>query len=246
MLNEAGGAGAEPPAKAAAWQQWPLVAAPPPALLTLATRALLLAFLALTFYWLAAFYGGLAWLPLPEPVADDPDRVSTKKMFNVHIAAMALAFAAASEAIVSYRAAGWAAVTAPPPCRKRQKATHAVLQATAGVLVAAGLGSAFASHLLRVPPIVSLYSTHSWVGLLAVALLAGNFALATWAYWMQRPSHQVRIYFEGPTGRSAPRSMCGLWVTLFHGLVAAATLAPGRGRAALIESPPCSIGCGVT
>lgn len=173
------------------WKHWPLAPAPPPRLLTLAARALLLAFLVFLYYWVAAFLGGLAWLPLPEPVPGG-DTVNTDKMFNVHIMAMALAFVAAAEAVVSYRAAGWAGGSGPPPCKRKRKLWHAALLASALVLMLVGLFAAFASHLLRVPPIVSLYSTHSFVGLIAAAFLAANAALGAWAYWWQRAAPPLR------------------------------------------------------
>ena len=71
-----------------------------------------------------------------------------------------------------------------------QKRLHWRLNSAALALVATALAAAFTAHLLRGIP--SLYSAHSWVGLLAVALFTANLGLGGWAYLLQQPPPKLR------------------------------------------------------
>eukprot|EP00887_Chlorella_sp_A99_P006704 scaffold3.g6704.t1 len=149
---------------------------PPPRAATWLTRALQAAVLAVMFYWVFGYLGGLAFSPTATEGGND-----TSGIFNWHPILMTLAFPVLmGEALLAYRAP--LAVTNP---RDRQlcKMWHFGLQTAAVVLCEFGAVAAFQSHNRKRPdPIPNLYSAHSLLGVTVLALLGLQFAVGTFSY----------------------------------------------------------------
>lgn len=61
--------------------------------------------------------------------------------------------------------------------RPQRKQVHAALHSAALVLAVLGLTAAWRSHTLKEPPIPNLYSPHSWLGVAALLLMAGQVGI---------------------------------------------------------------------
>lgn len=157
----------------AAWWLGP----PPPPRITQLTRLLLAAVLAAMSAWLWGCLGGLRLSPKPSADGASND---TGALFNWHPTLLTIAFPLLmGEAILAYRAP----LLNTRGDRGAAKAYHAALQAAALVCVVLGVTAAFKSHTLKKPvPIPNLYSSHSWLGLAVLALLAAQFGAGVAAY----------------------------------------------------------------
>jgi cytochrome b-561 len=123
------------------------------------TTALGVGMLVLVLTWLLRYRGGFAW-------SSDPQH-----QFNWHPLLMTsgLLFIYAQSMLI-YR-------TGRNSPKKRLKIFHALLHAATFVLAVVGLKAAFDSHNYAEPPKPNLYTLHSWFGLVAVIIFAGQFVL---------------------------------------------------------------------
>ena len=157
---------------------WPL-GGRTPGLVRHLGRLSVLAYVAASIVWTTRWVGGLAWVqdvpPFPEGV------------FNWHLALMPIAFAIVCEAALAYRLPSYSRES-----RAAHKRHHASLLAGAALVGIAGVAAAFVGHIFRSVPIPSLYSTHSWLGLLAGAFFACNITLGLWAFLWKAPNPGLR------------------------------------------------------
>jgi len=79
--------------------------------------------------------------------------------------------------------------------KRTLKIVHAVVMGSATVISCFGLKAVFDSHSLARPPIPHMYSLHSWIGLITVALAVAQWVLGLVAFlWPGLASHLRQLY----------------------------------------------------
>lgn len=130
--------------------------------LSFIVHLLAVATVVLLFVWTYRYRGGLAYSP-----------TRLQLLFNVHPVMMTLAFILlSSEAVLVYKTL--------PGSKNVRKAAHLVLQFAAFALAVVGLCAVFEYHDLS--GIANVYSLHSWLGLITVALFGLQWLLGFVAY----------------------------------------------------------------
>lgn len=79
--------------------------------------------------------------------------------------------------------------------KKSLKITHATIHALAFFFTVYGLIAAFDSHNYAKIPIANLYSLHSWIGLLAVIIFAGQYVAGFTFYLFPMLKEPYRVFY---------------------------------------------------
>lgn len=79
--------------------------------------------------------------------------------------------------------------------KRTVKIAHAVIHGLAFFIAVIGIQTAFDSHNLASPPVSNLYTLHSWLGLAAIVIFAGQFALGFVVYLFPSLSKNIKRWF---------------------------------------------------
>jgi len=147
-------------------------------LLYLITQLVGAAIIILIASWIGLHLGGFSW-----------DYENPKVLFNFHPIFMTIGMVFLyGNSILVYRGFRYGR-------KKSLKITHATIHALAFFFTVYGLIAAFDSHNYAKIPIANLYSLHSWIGLLAVIIFAGQYVAGFTFYLFPMLKEPYRVFY---------------------------------------------------